>query len=67
MNLIEGLQEEIKRVTEIKKQYDELPKGAGAFGSAVMKVSIHNANKAIANMDTVAMVAALKDLKEYEL
>jgi argininosuccinate lyase len=67
MNLIEGLQEEIKRVNEIIKEYDELPSGAGAFASAMMKGSIKIAEKAIANMDTVAMLSAIKDLKEYEL
>lgn len=67
MNLIEGIQEEIKRVNEIIKEYDELPSGAGSFASAMMKGSIKIAEKAIANMDTVAMLSAIKDLKEYEL
>lgn len=67
MNLIEGIQEEIKRVNEIIKEYDELPSGAGVFASAMMKGSIKIAEKAIANMDAVAMLSAIKDLKEYEL
>lgn len=66
MNLIEGLQEEIKRVNEIIKEYDDLPNGAGTFASAMMKGSVMIAEKAISNMDTVTMVTALKDLKEYE-
>lgn len=67
MNLIEGLQEEIKRVNEIIKEYDELPRNAGAFASAMMKNSVKMGEKAIANMDTVAMLSAVKDLQTYEL
>lgn len=67
MNLIEGLQEEIKRVKEIIKEYEELPSDAGAFASVMMKSSIKNAENAIVNMDTVAMLSAIKDLKEYDI
>lgn len=67
MNLIEGLQQEIKRVNEIIKEYDDLPSGAGAFASAMMKGSVKRAEAAISQMDTVAMLSAIKDLKEYEL
>ncbi len=67
MNLIEELQEEIKRVNKIIKEYDELPGGNGAFVSAMMKGSIKIAENAIAQMDTVMILSAIKDLKEYEL
>ena len=67
MNLIEGLQAEIKRVEEIVKEYDALPGNAGAFASTMMKSSLKRANKAIAEMDTIAMLTAIKDLREYEL
>jgi hypothetical protein len=67
MNLIEGLQEEIKRINEIIKEYDDLPNNAGAFASLLMQGSVKNAEKSIAEMDTIAMLSALKDLKEYEL
>lgn len=68
MNLIEGLQEEIKRVNEIIKEYeDPMLNGAGAFAAAMMKGSIKKAENSIAQMDTVMMIASLKDLQEYEL
>ena len=67
MNLIEGLQCEIKRVKEIIKEYDELPCGSGTFASTMMKGSIKQAENAIANMDTLAMLSAIKNLKEYAL
>ena len=64
MNLIEGLQAEIKRVNEIIPYYEEIP--TGIFAITLMKNSINNAEKAIAGMDTVAMASALKDLQTYE-
>jgi hypothetical protein len=68
MNLIEGLQQEIKRVNEIIKVYeDPLLNGSGAFAAAMMKGSVKIAENAIATMNTVAMLKALNDLKEYEL
>jgi len=67
MNLIEGLQKEMERVRGIIKEYDSLPGNAGAFASSMMKISIINAEKSISNGDTIRMIGALKDLKEYEL
>ena len=68
MNLIEGLQEEIKRVNEIIKEYeDPMLNGAGMFAASMMKGSVKQAENAIAQIDTVAMLAALEDLKDYEL
>jgi hypothetical protein len=68
MNLIEGLQEEIKRVKEIIKVYeDPILNSAGMFAATMMKGSVKKAENAIAQMDTVAMLSAIKDMKEYEL
>jgi len=68
MNLIEGLQQEIKRVNEIIKEYENpMLLGTGFFAATMMKRSIKQAENAIAQMDTVAMIIALKDLKEFEL
>ena len=67
MNLIEGLQEEIKRVNEIIKEYEELPKGAGVFASTLMKASVKKAENEISQIDAVMMLSAYKELKEYEL
>jgi len=65
MNLIEGLQEEIKRVREIIKVYDEIP--AGQLASGMMSFSIKNAENLIAIGDTIGMMKAYHDLREYEL
>jgi|WetSurMetagenome_2_1015567.scaffolds.fasta_scaffold1130250_2 hypothetical protein len=67
MNLIEGLQTEMDRVRSIIEVYDSLPKNAGVFASAMMKVSIKNAEHCIATGDTIAMITALDELKLYEL
>jgi argininosuccinate lyase len=67
MNLIEGLQEEMNRVREIIKVYDEVPNGAGAFASGMMKHSVKSAEAFISIGDTIGMMEAYKDLKEYEL
>jgi hypothetical protein len=67
MNLIEGLHKEMDRVREIIKIYDDLPNNAGAFASGMMKFSIENAENLMAIGDTIGMMKALNDLKEYEL
>jgi argininosuccinate lyase len=67
MNLIEGLHQEMDRVREIIKEYDSLPNGSGAFASGMMKFSIKNAEEKIATGDTIGMMQAFKDLKEYQL
>ena len=67
MNLIEGLQTEMDRVREIIKEYEELPNNAGAFASGMMKFSIKNAESSIAIGDTIGMMKAYNDLKEYTL
>ena len=66
MNLIEGLHEEMDRVREIIKIYDEVPNNAGAFASGMMKHSIKNAEQLMAIGNTIGMMKAYKDLKEYE-
>ena len=67
MNLIEGIQQQIKRVTEIKKEYDEVPNGAGRFASLMMSRSIERAEASIAFGDVVEMLAAHQELAGYEL
>lgn len=67
MNLIEKLQEEIKRVNEIILVYEQLPEVSGIFGVVIMKLSINNAEKAISQMDTEKMVKSLIDLQKYEM
>lgn len=65
-NLIEGLFEEMNRVRDLIKQYEELPDNAGFLGASMMKVSVSNAEKAISSGDIVKEVQALEDLKGFE-
>lgn len=67
MNLIEGLHSEMDRVREMIKEYDSLTNNAGFFASGFMKHSIKNAENTMAIGDTIGMMKALNDLKEYEL
>lgn len=66
-NLIQGITDEILRVLEIKKEYDALPNNAGAFASAMMSQAIENARRAQASGDILAIIPALKALREFEL
>jgi hypothetical protein len=65
-NLIEGLTDEILRVTEIQKEYDALPHNAGAFASALMTVAIKEARESQASGDIMRMIPALRELQEFE-
>lgn len=65
MNIIEGLQSEMNRVRRIMKEYEGI--SAVAFALDMMKTSIKNAEKSIAIGDTIGMIRAYKDLKEYTL
>ncbi len=66
-NLVEGLTDEILRVTEIKNEYLTLPGGAGNFAALLMCFSIENARKAQASGDILQMIPALQALREFEL
>ena len=65
MNLKDKI-EEMDRVQEIIKIYDEQPNNAGALASGMMKHSIKNAEHLMSIGDTLGMMKAYKDLKEYE-
>ena len=64
-SLAEALPREIARVQELMPAYVEIG-SAGLFALAMMKNSIAVAHKAMMEGDVVAMIRALKDLKEYE-
>jgi hypothetical protein len=66
-NLMEGLLNEIERVSGMISEY-QMPylKGAGAFAAALMKIDIDKAKKAISNDDVVSMIGSYKKLKEWE-
>ena len=66
-NLIEGLTDEILRVTEIIREYRELPGGAGNLAAHFMEVDVAAARKAQASGDVIECLAAFGKLQEYEL
>ena len=64
MNLIEGLQKELKRNRELLKMYEEIPQGI--FGATIIRQSIKKAESAMANGDTVEMLRCFKDLQKSQ-
>lgn len=62
MNLIEGLQKEMNRCRELKKEYEKIP--TGSFGATMIQVDINNGERAIASGDVVKMLSAYKKLQE---
>jgi hypothetical protein len=64
-NLIEGLQEEQERVRKLIDAYSNIG-SAGEFAKIMMEAALTNSYNAIGSMDTLEMVAALKELQECE-
>lgn len=62
MNMIEALQEELKRNRELLEIYQSIGQ-PGRFASVMIVEDIKNGETAINNYDTVAMVKALKSLR----
>ena len=62
-NLAEALPKETERVREVLGYYKEIG-SAGAFGAAMIELSLKRADKAMASGDVVEMLAAYKDLQE---
>lgn len=50
-NLVEGLTDEILRVSEIQREYNSLPRGAGELGAHVMGIAIAEGRAAQASGD----------------
>ena len=65
MNLVEGIQEEMKRCRELREIYDDIGP-AGAFGKMVIDQSLDEAEAALASGDVVRMLRAHADLKQRE-
>jgi hypothetical protein len=63
-NLIEGLRQELDRNRELVKIYDSIP--TGKFGSVMIGLDIKEAERAIEEGDTVAMIRVYKALCENE-
>lgn len=66
-NLMDGLFSEMNRVRVIVKEYDALPKNAGALASGFMRLDIQNAENSIKENDVIEMLKCYSKLKEYEL
>ena len=66
-NLIEGLQDEMNRVRDIIKVYEEVSGGAGIFAITMMKASIKEAEKSMAEGDVIEEMKCYESLKTYEL
>lgn len=64
-NIVDKLQSEIQRVTEIKEIYLEFP--AGHLAASLMAHSITKAISALSNGNPIEIIQAIKDLEEYEL
>lgn len=62
MDIVDGLQTEMDRCRKLIKTYNEIP--TGAFGAAMIKAEIKNAESAIANGDIVKMIYCYKSLEE---
>ena len=66
MNLIEGIQEQCRRVREdLLPAYVELGP-VGTFGATMLKLAVTEGEAAIASGDTIRMLAAYKDLEGCE-
>jgi len=65
MNLIEGIQEELKRCRELKAVYESIGP-AGAFGLSVVNQSIIRAEKAVASGDVTEMLCAYRNLQKRQ-
>lgn len=64
MNLLEGLHEQLARVRELRKFYDEIP--SGSFGTQVIDAKIEQAESSIESGDVVAMLDAFEELEALE-
>jgi vacuolar-type H+-ATPase subunit E/Vma4 len=63
-NLIEGLIEQMNRVRELIKLYEQTPNGSTA--AAMMKQSIQKAEQAMSKGDTIQMMVCYTDLEGYK-
>lgn len=64
-NIIEGLQKLMNKSRELLKAYDEIGP-QGAFGAAMIRADIQDAEKAIASGDVVAIVKMYEKLQGHK-
>jgi hypothetical protein len=59
----DSLPKEMARVRELLPLYDAIP--TGVFAATMMRASLDAAARAMASVDTVAMIRCLEDLRSY--
>jgi len=64
MNLVQGMLEELARARELLKVYEDIP--TGAFGAAVIRAAIKDAEQSMAVQDLPDMIRAFKALEKLE-
>jgi len=64
MNLIDGLNIELKRAKELLEVYESIP--TGGFGAIMIKQTIKDAESSMQLGDTVGMLAAYQRLQNLE-
>lgn len=64
MNLMDGLNIELKRATELLEVYESIP--TGGFGAAMIKQTIKDAERSMQLGDTVGMLGAYQRLHNLE-
>lgn len=64
MNLIDGLNIELKRAKELLELYESIP--TGGFGAAMIKQTINHAELSMQTGNTVEMVKAYQRLQNLE-
>ena len=63
-NILEGLQRQIKRCTELVEIYNSIPQGS--FGAVFIKQAITEGEKALVSGDVIEQIRCYKELEECE-
>jgi len=64
LNLIDGLNQELKRAKELLEQYNDIP--TGAFGATVINNAIEFAEICMQENDPIELIMAYEALKNLE-
>jgi hypothetical protein len=66
-NVAASIAKEISRVTQLKNEYLQFPKGAGKLAASLMEQEIESAQKAQASDNIDWMIRSIKALNKFEL
>ena len=64
MNLIDGLNIELKRAKELLEVYESIP--TGGFGAVMIRQTIDHAERSVQTGNTVEMLKAYQELQNLE-